>query len=208
MDRSDVVIIGGVACGPKTGAVLARRRPNLKITLFQKDELTSYATCGMPYYASGDVNSVDDLIKTSYGVLRDAEYFRTTKGFTVVTGSEVVGIQRDKKYVIVKDMKTGETVEETRKLARQGLSMEAIAELRGLSEGTISQHIEKLLEEGQGDGLDIDQLIEPAKRLQVEELFNRHPGASMKTIIEASGETVTYAELRVVRAFMQVEGRE
>jgi hypothetical protein len=27
--------------------------------------------------------------------------------------------------------------------------------------------------------------------------------ATMKTIIEASGETVTYAELRTVRAFLQ-----
>ena len=111
MDRSDIVIIGGVACGPKAGAVLARRRPDLKITLFQKDELTSYATCGMPYYASGDVNAIDDLVKTSYGVPRDAEFFRATKGFTVVTGAEVTGIQRDKKYVMVKNVKTGETVE-------------------------------------------------------------------------------------------------
>ncbi len=107
-----------------------------------------------------------------------------------------------------KKKKAGKTVAETRKMAQRGLSMEGIAELRGLSEGTISQHIEKLLEEGQGDGLEIDQLMDPAKRLQVEELFNRYSGASMKTIIEASGETVTYADLRVVRAFMQAESRE
>jgi len=111
MDSSDVVIIGGVACGPKTGAVLARRRPDLKITLFQKEELTSYATCGLPYYASGDVNAIDDLIKTSYGVMRDREFFHKTKGFTVVTGAEVAGIRREKKCVIVKDVETGETIE-------------------------------------------------------------------------------------------------
>ena len=68
--------------------------------------------------------------------------------------------------------KTGQTVNETLKLARQGLSLEAIAGMRGLSDGTISQHIETLLEEGQGDDLDVDQLLEPAKRLQIEELFN------------------------------------
>ncbi len=102
-----------------------------------------------------------------------------------------------------KRRKTGQTVMETLDLARQGLSMEAIAKLRNLSEGTISGHIEKLLEEGGGKELDVDQLFETSKRLQVEELFNRHGDKSMKFIIEASGDTVTYAELRLVRAFMQ-----
>jgi len=102
-----------------------------------------------------------------------------------------------------KRKKTGKTVSETLDLARQGLSMEAIAKLRGLAEGTISQHIEKLLEEGLGKDLDVDQLLETSKRLQVVELFNHHGNKSMKSIIERSGDTVTYAELRLVRAFMQ-----
>ncbi len=104
-----------------------------------------------------------------------------------------------------KRKKTGQTIADTLDLAKQGLSMEAIAKLRGLAEGTISQHIEKLLEEGLGKDLDVDQLLETSKRLQVEELFNQHGGKSMKSIIEASGDTVTYAELRLVRAFMQTE---
>ncbi|MEA2068827.1 MAG: DNA helicase RecQ, partial [Verrucomicrobiota bacterium] len=49
--------------------------------------------------------------------------------------------------------KSGQTVTETLEMARQGFSMEAIAELRGLAEGTISQHLETLLEEGRGKGL-------------------------------------------------------
>lgn len=103
--------------------------------------------------------------------------------------------------------KKGKTVTKTLELARHGLSLAAIASMRGLSEGTISQHIEKLLEEERGDGLDVDQLLDASKRLQVEELFTRHPNQSMKAIIEASGDTVTYAELRIVRAFMQCESR-
>ena len=103
-----------------------------------------------------------------------------------------------------KRKKTGQTIAETLALTRQGLSMEAIAKLRGLTEGTISGHIEKGLEEGQGAAFDVDQLLDPSKRLQVEELFNQHGDKSMKQIIEASGDTVTYAELRIVRAFMQL----
>lgn len=99
--------------------------------------------------------------------------------------------------------KAGQTVLETRDLARQGLSLDAIASLRGLSEGTISQHIEKLLADDMGNGLNVDKLLEPARRLQIEELFVRYPSSSMKAIIDASGDAVSYAELRVVRAFMQ-----
>jgi hypothetical protein len=99
--------------------------------------------------------------------------------------------------------KTGQTIKETLKMARQGLSVDAIAAVRDLSEGTISQHIETLLAEGQGEGLDIDQLLDPEKRILCEELFNRLSGASMRSIIEASGNKVTYADLRLVRAFMQ-----
>ncbi len=105
-----------------------------------------------------------------------------------------------------KKKKTGQTVRETLKMAKDGFSMEAIAAVRDLSEGTISQHIETLLEEGQGGGLDIDRLLDPEKRMLCEELFARMNGASMKSIIEASGNKVTYADLRLVRAFMQETG--
>jgi ATP-dependent DNA helicase RecQ len=105
-----------------------------------------------------------------------------------------------------KKSKTGKTVMDTLALAQRGLSVDVMAKKRGLSTGTISQHIEKLVEEGLGKGLDVDQLLEPAQRLKVEELFNRMGNKSMKAIIEASGDTVTYAELRIVRAFMQAVG--
>jgi len=98
--------------------------------------------------------------------------------------------------------KTGKSVMETLKMAKSGLTMEAIAAVRDLSEGTISQHIEQLLEEGNDTDLDIDRLMDPEKRILCEELFNRLSGASMRSMIEASGNRVTYADLRLVRAFM------
>jgi NADPH-dependent 2,4-dienoyl-CoA reductase/sulfur reductase-like enzyme/rhodanese-related sulfurtransferase len=105
---SDVVIIGGVAAGPKTGAVLARRAPALSIVLFQREEYLSYGSCGLPYFASGDVPSFDQLTRTSYGVERNPLFFKKTKGFDVVTGAEVLSIDREKKLVSVKDAKTGD----------------------------------------------------------------------------------------------------
>ncbi|HHI03364.1 MAG TPA: hypothetical protein ENL22_07580, partial [candidate division Zixibacteria bacterium] len=107
-DRLKVIIIGGVAAGPKTGTTLARRMPQADIILFQKEDDISYGTCGLPYYASGDVNSFDELIQTSYDVKRDVDFFKKSKDFNVVTGAEVIKIDRDKKEVTVKLLKSGE----------------------------------------------------------------------------------------------------
>ncbi|HDS01274.1 MAG TPA: pyridine nucleotide-disulfide oxidoreductase [candidate division Zixibacteria bacterium] len=109
MEKSDVVIIGGVACGCKAAATLARRKPDLKITLFQKEKDLSYATCGLPYFASGDVDSFRALTETSYNVVRDVDYFRKSKGFNAVTESEVIEINRKEKKVKVKDLRTGDS---------------------------------------------------------------------------------------------------
>lgn len=104
---SDIVVIGGVAAGPKTAASLARRLAKAKITLFQKEQHISYATCGLPYFASGDIESFEKLTMTPYKVVRSPDFFARSKGFRVITGAEVLAIHRDKKTVTVKKMANG-----------------------------------------------------------------------------------------------------
>jgi NADPH-dependent 2,4-dienoyl-CoA reductase/sulfur reductase-like enzyme/rhodanese-related sulfurtransferase len=108
-NSSDVVIIGGVACGPKTAATLARRRPDLTVTVFQREKNISYGTCGLPYYASGDINSFEDLTKTGYDVPRTPDFFRRTKGFDVITETEVTAIDRENKTVTVTMLDSGKS---------------------------------------------------------------------------------------------------
>ena len=109
--KSDYVIVGGVAAGPKTAATLARRMPDAKITLFQKEKFLSYAPCGMPYFASGDIESFQKLMTTPYDVVRNERFFETSKGFEAVTGAEVTHIDREKKSVTVRMTDTGESFE-------------------------------------------------------------------------------------------------
>jgi NADPH-dependent 2,4-dienoyl-CoA reductase/sulfur reductase-like enzyme/rhodanese-related sulfurtransferase len=111
MDRSDFVIIGGVAAGPKTAATLKRRLPNATVTLFQKDELLSYASCGIPYFVSGDLSTFDELTRTAYGVKRDADFFRSSRGFEAVTKAEVTCINREAKTVTVQPLPDGQSYE-------------------------------------------------------------------------------------------------
>ena len=96
--------------------------------------------------------------------------------------------------------KKTDTVRETFALIQQGKNIEEISNHRNLSLGTISQHIEKLVE--QGETLNVDQFIAPEKRAKIEKLFSRLNADTLKPIIEAGEGSVTYEEARLVRAFM------
>ncbi len=111
MPYSDVVIVGGVAAGPKTAATVKRRLPDASVTLYQKGQHLSFASCGMPFFAAGEVQSFGELTQTSYGVSRDAEFFRSSRGFDAVTGVEVIDINRDRHAITARSIADGKTFE-------------------------------------------------------------------------------------------------
>jgi NADPH-dependent 2,4-dienoyl-CoA reductase/sulfur reductase-like enzyme/rhodanese-related sulfurtransferase len=102
-----VLIIGGVAAGPKTAARLRRLDPDAEITVIERQDLLSYAGCGMPYYIEDIITEYDELLGGA--TIRDAEYFRDQKGFTVYDQTEALKINREANTVTVKDLRTGET---------------------------------------------------------------------------------------------------
>lgn len=108
MSEPRIVIIGGVAAGPKTAARARRLAPNADITIIEKDRYISYAGCGMPFYLAGSVRGFEHLFTTSYGVARDETYFMREKGVKVLTGNEAVEIDRAGKEVVSKNISTGE----------------------------------------------------------------------------------------------------
>ena len=101
-----VVIVGGVALGPKVGSRLKRIEPDAEITLLDKDKLISYGGCGIPYYIAGDIQEVSDLRTTMYHMLRNEEFFSNVKHFNVLTGKEVTSIDRKQQKVAFKDVDT------------------------------------------------------------------------------------------------------
>ena len=104
----NVVIIGGVALGPKTACRLKRLMPEAKVTVVDRDSLISYGGCGIPYFVSGDVSEARELMSTSFHMVRDAEFFRLAKDVDVLTRTEAVGIDREGKTVRIKNLDTGE----------------------------------------------------------------------------------------------------
>jgi NADPH-dependent 2,4-dienoyl-CoA reductase/sulfur reductase-like enzyme/rhodanese-related sulfurtransferase len=97
-----VVIVGGVAAGPKTAARLRRIMPEAQITMVEKGRLLSYAGCGLPYYVEGIIDQPEELFSTGTGVPRDAAYFKKERDINVLSGTEATMIDRAKKEVVVR----------------------------------------------------------------------------------------------------------
>ncbi len=109
MDNScKVVIVGGVACGPKTASRLKRLMPEAQVTMVDKGSVLSYGACGLPYYISGEVERLDALMETPVGVKRNAGFFNKVKGFKALTETMVEQIDCKQKVVRTKHVVTGD----------------------------------------------------------------------------------------------------
>ena len=102
-----VLIIGGVAAGPKVGAKINRLCPTAEVTLVERGEFLSYAGCGLPYYIAGEVKEQKELMCTPVGVVRDPVFFQNVKNLKVLNRTEAIKIDRNAKAVTVRDLRTG-----------------------------------------------------------------------------------------------------
>jgi NADPH-dependent 2,4-dienoyl-CoA reductase/sulfur reductase-like enzyme/rhodanese-related sulfurtransferase len=102
-----VLIVGGVACGPKTACRLKRLLPDCEITMIDHGDLISYGACGLPYYVEGEFPDVAMLSETPVGVARTPIFFEKVKGFKTFTKTKALQIDRKEKRVLVKNLNTG-----------------------------------------------------------------------------------------------------
>jgi len=101
-----IVIIGGVATGPKAAARARRRDKDAQITIIEQGGFLSYAGCGIPTYNSGLAREHAKLMSASLGVLRDAAFFKAIKNVKVLTGTHADSIDRAAKTVHVTNLAT------------------------------------------------------------------------------------------------------
>lgn len=102
-----ILIVGGVALGPKAASRCKRLMPDAEVTLVDENVYISYGGCGIPYYVSGEVQNLDDLRATPYHTIRDPEFFRAMKGVTVRNQTRALSIDRAAKTLLVKDVIRG-----------------------------------------------------------------------------------------------------
>ena len=101
------IIIGGVAGGATAAARLRRLDEKAEIIILERGEYVSFANCGLPYYIGGVITDRGDL------TLQTPQSFKARFNIDVRVLNEAVKINPDSKTVTVKNLRTGETYEET-----------------------------------------------------------------------------------------------
>ncbi len=101
------IIIGGVAGGATAAARLRRLDEKAEIIVLERGEYVSFANCGLPYYIGGVITDREDL------TLQTPQSFKARFNIEVRVLNEAVKVSPDTKTVTVKDLRTGETYEET-----------------------------------------------------------------------------------------------
>ncbi|MEH7883433.1 CoA-disulfide reductase [Bacillus sp. JJ1609] len=102
-----VVIVGGVAGGATTAARLRRLDEKTEIVMIERGEYISFANCGLPYYIGGAIQERDALL------VQTVEGMSKKFNMDIRNLSEVTRIDRERKMVEIKNLKTGETYEES-----------------------------------------------------------------------------------------------
>lgn len=95
-----IVIVGGMACGPKSAARARRCDPQARITIVEQGTTVSEGSCGLPYFIGGQVASEHALL------IRTPRYFKEVMNVDVLTATRAVAINRQAHTVDVLDLKT------------------------------------------------------------------------------------------------------
>lgn len=101
------LIVGGVAGGASTAARLRRLDEKAEIIIFEKGPNVSFSNCSLPFHLSGIVENSDKLI------LMTPQGFQTKYNIEARVQQEVVRINREKKNITIKDLKTNRDYEES-----------------------------------------------------------------------------------------------
>ena len=121
-----IVIIGGIACGPKAAARARRCDPQAQITIVEQGENLSVATCGLPYYVSGVIDSQRDLVR------RRPDFFREVMNIDVLTQTRALAIDRKAHRVEILSLGTNQvsTIEYDKLVLATG-SIPSVPRLKG-----------------------------------------------------------------------------
>lgn len=151
------MVIGGSAAGPKAASRARRLDPDADITIIQKENDLSMASCGYPYYVGGVFDERNKLICTPTGVVRDPNFFMNAKGIKAMNNTEATEIDTENKTVKYRGLMNGEegTVEYDKLIiatgARpkmppvKGLDLEGITTLQSLGD---ADYLRKVRDEG------------------------------------------------------------
>ncbi|MCK4602768.1 MAG: FAD-dependent oxidoreductase, partial [Phycisphaerae bacterium] len=211
--KMKVVIVGGVAAGPKVASRIIRLMSEADVTIIEKGEFLSYAGCGLPYYISGVVKEQVELMCTPVGVVRDAVFFQKVKNVHVMNYTEAMEINRNDKRLRIQTAEGSESWIDYDKLVLAtgafpvippipGVELENIFSLHGVHD---AEGIKAFLAEGKAH----DVIIVGGGLIGVEATEALVAKGSRVTIVEMLPQTLGMLDwqmARLVEQHMEAKG--
>ncbi|NJL48800.1 MAG: hypothetical protein HC929_16625 [Leptolyngbyaceae cyanobacterium SM2_5_2] len=108
-----------------------------------------------------------------------------------------------RKTVRVRLQTPSDTHRFTLQLHHQGLSIEEIADQRGLKPTTITSHLEQLI--SSGESVDLDRLVPVTRQQAIRSALQETDSLSLTDLREQLGQTYEFDEIRLVRAAWQAQ---
>ena len=155
------------------------------VTLMDMRRISGVGDAKLERYGEDFIRAIKKHLRDNPGI-RDREGRVSDAMYSDVTGPET--------------KKKGETVDETYELFKRGMSLEDIAKFRKLSPSTIASHLERLIKDG--NDIDMDTLVSPVRRENIEKLFLSLGQWSLNPVVEHFNGAVSYEEARLVRAWL------
>ena len=100
--KKRLLVIGGVAAGPKAAAKARRCDPEMEIAIYQEEGEISYAGCGLPYYISGVIKERRELISRTPGQFAQ-------DGIRILKHRRIESIDVANRAISGRDAESGET---------------------------------------------------------------------------------------------------
>ncbi|MCL5071293.1 MAG: FAD-dependent oxidoreductase [Actinobacteria bacterium] len=97
-----IIIIGGVAAGTSAAVKARRKSEDAQITIYEKYKYISYGVCGLPYFVSGKITDIDNLI------INTVRQFEQRFNIKVNILHEVTNVDSKAKSITVKNLTTDE----------------------------------------------------------------------------------------------------
>ena len=104
--RKNIIVIGGNAAGPAAAAKAKRTAPDANVLMIEAGDFISTGTCELPYLLSGEIKNYEEI------VFFNAESFEKEKGVKVLTSHFVEKIDRNKRILTVRNVKSGHKLEQ------------------------------------------------------------------------------------------------
>ena len=103
MNKKILIVAGGASAAAR----LRRLSEEDEIIIFEKGPHVSFSNCALPYHLSGIIDEADKL------VLMSPEKFMVQYKIQARVNNEVLSINKEEKYVNIRNLLTGETYKET-----------------------------------------------------------------------------------------------